>query len=241
MGTYMSKIGLKTVYFMGADYQAGWEKVPAAMHTFTGKAIGPVYTPLNQLDFSAELAQLRASNPDGVFIFYPGALSIAFMKQFAQLGLQGKIKIYSEDSMASELSFPAEGDSALGIIQSTSWTPDLDNPANRKFVASFVAKYGRRPTIFSALQYDAVKLIDHAVAEVHGKIEDKDAFRAALDRADFHSVRGPFKFDNNHYPVQNIYITTVEKDAQGKLTTALKGTAVTNWHDLYHDQCKMTP
>jgi branched-chain amino acid transport system substrate-binding protein len=239
MGTYMSKIGLKTVYFMGADYQAGWEKVPAAMHTFTGKAIGPVYTPLNQLDFSAELAQLRASNPDGVFIFYPGALSIAFMKQFAQLGLQGKIKIYSEDSMASELSFPAVGDTALGIIQSGSWTYDLDNAANKKFVAAFEKKYGRRPVAFAALQYDAINLIDSAVKAVHGKIEDKAAFRAALRKADFQSVRGPFKFNNNQYPIVNIYITKVVKDAEGKLKLQLQSTAVENFQDNYHKLCPL--
>jgi branched-chain amino acid transport system substrate-binding protein len=240
LGTYMTDKGVKSVYFMGADYQAGWEKIAGAMRFYKGKAIGPVYTPLSQLDFAAELTQLEAAKPDAVYVFYPGGLGIAFLKQFYQAGLHGKIAIYSEDTIASELSFAAEGDSALGIIQSTSWTPDLDNAANKAFVAAFTAKYGRRPTIFSALQYDAVKLIDQAVREVHGKIEDKAAFRAALERADFHSVRGPFKFDNNHYPVQNIYITTVERDAQGKLTTVLQGTAVKNWHDLYHDQCKMT-
>lgn len=141
--------------------------------------------------------------------------------------------------MASELSFPAEGDTALGVIQSTSWSDELDNPENKKFVAEFTAKYGRRPAIFAALQYDAVMLLNSAVAAVHGNIADKDAFRAALRKADFHSIRGPFKFDNNQYPIQNIYVTEVEKDAAGKLKLALKGTAVENWRDLYHAQCPM--
>ena len=239
MGTYMTKIGLKSAYFMGADYQAGWEKVPAAMHEFKGKATGPVYTPLSQLDFSAELAQLRATNPDGVFIFYPGALSIAFMKQFAQMGLQKNISIFSEDTMASELSFPAVGDTALGVVQSGSWTYDLDNAANKKFVAAFIKKYGRRPVAFAALQYDAINLIDSAVKAVHGKIEDKDAFRAALRKADFQSVRGPFKFNNNQYPIVNIYITKVVKDAEGKLKLQLQSTAVENFQDNYHQLCPL--
>ena len=80
--------------------------------------------------------------------------------------------------------------------------------------------------------------IDSAVTAVKGNIADKDAFRAALRKADFKSVRGPFKFDNNHYPIQNIYITEVEKDDKG-LKLALKGIAVENWRDQYHDQCPM--
>lgn len=238
LGKYMNEHGVKSSYMMGADYQAGWEKLAGAKRTFKGKVFGPVFTPINQLDFSAELAQVRAANPDSMFVFYPGALGIAFLKQYAQSGL--KAKIYSEDTMASELSFPAEGASALGVIQSTSWNAELDNPANKKFVAEFVKKYGRRPAIFAALQYDAIMLLNSAVAAVHGKIEDKDAFRAALMKADFHSVRGPFKFNNNHFPIQNIYVTEVEKDGQGGMKLALKGTAATNWQDDYHQQCPMT-
>ncbi len=96
-----------------------------------------------------------------------------------------------------------------------------------------------RPAIFAALQYDAIMLLDAAVAQVKGKIEDKDAFRAALRKADFQSIRGPFKFNNNHFPIQNIYVTEVEKDGQGGMKLALKGTAATEWQDDYHQDCPM--
>jgi branched-chain amino acid transport system substrate-binding protein len=239
LGRYMTDKGIKSAYFMGADYQAGWEKLAGAIRAYKGKAIGPFFTPLNQLDFSAELAQIRAAKPEAVFVFYPGALGIAFLKQYAQAGLQGEIPVYSEDTMASELSFPAEGDAALGVIQSSSWSAELDNPANRKFVAGFVAKYGRKPSVFAALQYDAVKLIDSAVAAVHGNVADKDGLRAALRRADFQSVRGPFRFNNNQFPIQNTYITKVVKGADGALRLALTGTAVTDGQDNYHQECPM--
>jgi branched-chain amino acid transport system substrate-binding protein len=240
LAMHLNQQNIKSIYFMGADYQAGWEKIGGAMRHYKGKAFGPVYTPWQtQVDLAAELSQVRAADPEAVFLFYPGGAGIAFLKQFAQAGLHGKIKIYSEDTMATELSFAAEGDAALGIIQSTSWSYELDNPANKKFVADFMQKYGRRPTIFAALQYDAVNLIDSAVAAVKGNIADKNAFRAALKKADFQSVRGPFSFDNNHYPIQNIYITEVVKDADGKMRLALKGTAAEAWHDVYHDQCPM--
>ena len=235
----MNDKGIKTAYFMGADYQAGWEKIDGAIRTYKGKTVGKVFTPLTQLDFSAEIAQVRNANPDALFIFYPGGLGIAFLKQWQQAGLQGKIPLYSEDATANDMSFPALGDASLGILQIGSWSYEVHNPANDAFVAAFIKKYGRRPTVFSALQFDAVNLIDSAVAAVHGKIEDKKAFWAALHKADFQSVRGPFSFSNNNYPVVSIYTTVVEKDKDGKLYQKLVGTAAKDWVDLYHDQCPL--
>jgi branched-chain amino acid transport system substrate-binding protein len=239
VGRAMNDAGIKSAYFMAADYQAGWEKTQGAMRTYKGKSIGPVYTPLTQLDFSAEIAQVRDAKPDALFIFYPGGLGIAFMKQFAQAGLQGKIPIYSEDATANDMSFPAIGDAALGIQQTGSWAYSVHNPANDAFVADFIKKFGRRPTVFSALQFDAVNLIDSAVAAVHGDIADKDAFHAALKTADFHSVRGDFKFNNNQFPIVNMYTTVVEKDDKGQLYQKLIGTAAVAWQDLYHQECPL--
>ncbi len=170
------------------------------MKYFKGKAIGPVYTPLTQLDFAPEIARIRAEKPDAVFAFLVGAGGVAFSKQYAQAGLRGQIPFYTEDPVANPLTFPAQGDAAIGIIMGTNWAIELDNAANKKFVASFVAKYKREPATFAALGYDAIKLIDGAVRDVNGKIEDKDAVRAALRKANFESVRGSFKFNNNHYP-----------------------------------------
>jgi len=239
VGKYMSDKGVKSAFFVGADYQAGYEHVGAAIRYFKGKAIGPVYTPLTQLDFAPEIARIRAEKPEAVFAFLVGAGGIAFVKQYAQAGLQNQIPLYAEDPVANPLTFPAQGDAAVGIIMGTNWTPDLDNAANKKLVSSFVAKYNREPATFAALAYDAVKLIDSAVRDVNGKIENKDAVRAALRKANFQSVRGSFKFNNNHYPIQNLYIMDVKKDDKGSLKAVLKDTAVKYWQDPYHQECPM--
>ncbi|HUK58932.1 MAG TPA: ABC transporter substrate-binding protein [Stellaceae bacterium] len=240
LALYLDKEGVKSVYFMAADYQAGWEKIGGAMKFYKGKSFGPVYTPWQQqIDLAPEFSQLRAANPEAVLVFYPGGAGTAFVKQFASAGLHGKVKLYAEASLSMDLNFQAQGDAALGIIESTNWSYDLDNPANKEFVALYEKKYQRRPTLFAAMQYDAVNLIDSAVTAVHGKIEDKDAFRAAMYKADFASVRGPFKFDNNHFPIQNIYLTEVVKDADGTMRLALRGVAVKDWTDPYHTQCPM--
>jgi branched-chain amino acid transport system substrate-binding protein len=239
IGKYMSEKGVKSAFFLGADYQAGYEHVGAAMRYFKGKAIGPVYTPLTQLDFAPEIARIRAEKPDAVFAFLVGAGGVAFVKQYAQAGLKGQIPLYSEDPVANPLTFPAQGDAAVGIIMSTNWTADLDNAANKKFVSSFVAKYNREPATFAALAYDSVKLIDAAVRDVGGKIENKDAIRAALQKANFQSVRGPFKFNNNHYPIQNLYVMEAKKDDKGVIKAVLKDTAERDWQDPYHQECPM--
>lgn len=239
VGKYMSDKGVKSAFFVGADYQAGYEHVGAAMKYFKGKAVGPVYTPLTQLDFAPEMARIRAEKPDAVFAFLVGAGGVAFVKQFAQAGLQNQIPFYTEDPVANPLTFPAQGDAAVGLIMGTNWTADLDNPANKKFVAAFTAKYNRLPATFAALGYDSVKLIDSAVKEVGGKIENKDAVRAALRKANFQSVRGAFKFNNNHFPIQDLYIMEVKKDKKGTLKAVLKDTAVKDWQDPYHQECPM--
>ena len=239
VGKYMTEKGVKSAFFVGADYQAGYEHVGAAMKYFKGKAVGPVYTPLMQLDFSPEIARIRAEKPDAVFAFLVGAGGVAFVKQYAQAGLQNQIPFYTEDPVANPLTFPAQGDAAVGLIMGTNWTADLDNAANKKFVAAFTAKYNRLPATFAALGYDAVKLIDSAVKEVGGRIENKDAVRAALRKANFQSVRGSFKFNNNHFPIQDLYIMEVKKDEKGTLRAVLKDTAVKDWQDPYHQECPM--
>lgn len=238
MGNYMNEKGYKNVYFIGQDYQAGWEHIAGALRTYKGKIAGKVFTPLTQLDFAAELAQISAAHPDAVYGFMVGQGGIAFVKQYAEAGLQ-KVPLLGTDAMSTPLQWPAMGDATIGMTVATSWSYDLKNPQNRKFVAAFRAKYHREPAIFAALQYDAVMLIDAAVRQIHGKVEDKAALHAALRRADFHSIRGPFKFDNNQYPIDNIYIERVEKDKEGQLTLALKETAARNWRDYYHAQCTM--
>jgi branched-chain amino acid transport system substrate-binding protein len=237
-GLYMKEKGCKRVFFMGLDYQGGWDHIAGAERTFGGTVAGKIFTPIPQVDFAAELAQVRAAKPDALFVFYPGAPGIAFVKQYAQAGLSS-IPLLSSDALANELTFAGQGDAAIGITVGTNWGPDIDNPENKRFVADFKTKFGRPPTIFAALQYDAVRLIDRAVAEIHGKVEDRAALKAAIRKADFHSIRGPFRFNNNQFPVQDLYIEQVVKDPSGTLRLAMRGRVAEAWQDHYHDQCKM--
>jgi branched-chain amino acid transport system substrate-binding protein len=238
-GLYMTNQGYKRVFFLAADYQAGKEHVEAAIKYFKGQAVGPVYTPLSQLDFAPEIARIRAEKPDAVYSFLVGAGGIAFSKQYSQGGLTGQIPFVTEDPVANPLTFPAQGDAALGIVMATNWYIGLDNAANKKFVGTFRAKYNRDPATFAALGYDAVKAIDGAVRGVNGDIENKDALRASMRKANFDSVRGKFKFNNNQFPIQDLFMMEVAKDANGGLTSKLKEVVVKDWQDPLHTQCPM--
>jgi branched-chain amino acid transport system substrate-binding protein len=239
MGQYMTKKGLKRVYFMGMDYQAGWDHVKAAIREFKGEKVAEVYTPIAQMDFSAELTQLRAAKPDAVFVFYVGPLAVAFLKQYTQVGLNKTIPLYSMGAISDPTLFKAQGDAAVGIVTTESWNAELDNAPNKKFVEGFRKKFGRDPTGYAARQYDAVMLIDAAVRQVKGKVDDKDALRAALRKADYPSLRGDFKFNTNQYPIQDIYIQEVTKRADGSMYLKLLGTAVKEIKDPDYPECKM--
>ena len=238
-GMYLTNQGYKRVFFIAADYQAGKEHIESAIRFFKGHAVGPVYTPLSQLDFATEIARIRAEKPDAVFSFLVGSGGIAFSKQYAQAGLMGQIPFVTEDPVANPLTFPAQGDAALGIIMATNWHMGLDNTANKKFVTSFRAKYNRDPATFAALGYDAIKAIDGAVRDVNGKIDNKDALRAAMREARFDSVRGKFKYNNNQFPIQDLFMMEVVKDDKGGLTSKLKEVTVKDWQDPLHQECPM--
>lgn len=198
-----------------------------------------VYTKLGQLDYAAELAALRAAKPDAVFFFLPGGMGINFLKQYDQAGLKADIPLFGPAFSFDQGILQAVGDAALGVINSSQWSADLDNAANKEFVAAFEEAYGRLPSLYASQGYDAAMLLDAAIGALGGDISDKDALRAELKKADFDSVRGNFEFGNNNHPVQAIYAREVIRDEQGRLTNRTVGKVFDRHQDAYAAQCKM--
>jgi len=240
MGKYLQDKGVKNLYLMAPNYRAGKDGLAGVKRYFRGDVVAEVYTKINQPDYAAELAQLRAAKPEGVFVFYPGGMGINFVKQYAQAGLKDEIPLYTTAFTLAQMVLPAMGEAAQGLLHSSFWSPDLDNPVNRKFVTDFQTQYGRIPSLFAAQGYDAALLIDSAVRSVDGDLEDKAALREALREADFQSVRGGFRFNRNHFPIQNFYIREVIRNDQGALTTRTIGTAFVNHADAYVEECRMS-
>ncbi len=239
MGEYMNTKGVKRLFIVAPNYAAGKDMAEGAKRTFKGQVIAQEMTQWpKQLDFSAELSKIRAAKPDGVFIFFPGVHGTQFLTQYSQAGLLGKIPLYTSFTI-DELSLPQMKDLAVGVPASQNWVPDLPFEANKKFVGDFRKKYNRYPSFYGAQAYDTINLIASAVEAVKGDLSQKDAMRAALEKADFKSVHGPFKYGNNHFPIQNFYIKEVVKDADGTYTFRTIDTALRDAQDAYHDKCPM--
>ncbi len=220
------------------NYQAGKDAAAGFKHKFQGEVLDEIYVPLGQLDYSAELSRIAAASPDAIFAFIPGGMGVNFVKQFRQAGLADKIKFLSAFTV-DELTLPAQQDAALGLLAGSNWAPNLDNPQNKAFVEAYVKEYNAIPATYAFQAYDAALLIDSAVRAVKGNLADKDALRAALKKADFKSLRGGFAFNNNHYPIQNFYLTKVAKRPDGKYETEIEKTVFTNYGDSYAKDCPM--
>lgn len=239
VGQYMQDQGVKRVIAIASNYQAGLDAVNGFKGKFRGNVINAIYPALGQPDYSAEISQIAAAKPDAVYAFIATGAGINFVKQYAEAGLMKKLPLYTTN-MIGPATLPAIGDIALGARSAAFWTPDMDNAASKHFVEAFRKKYNNRvPPVYAAQAYDAARLIDAAVRQIKGKVEDKEALMKALAAAKFESVRGPFKFNNNGFPIANFFATEIVKDKDGTLIEANRGLILKDDKDGYHQECPL--
>ena len=237
-GKHAQDTGIKKVFLMAPNYQAGKDALAGFRAFFNGEVADEVYVPLNQLDFSAELSKIAAAKPDAIYVFLPGGMGVNFVKQFRQAGLADKITFLSSFTV-DESTLPAQQDAALGFFGGSNWAPDLDTPQNKAFVTAYEKEFNAVPATYAFQAYDAALLIDSAVRAVGGNLASKDALRAAMMKADFKSLRGGFKFNTNHYPIQDFYLVKVAKRADGKYETQIVKKVFESYADTHAKDCAM--
>jgi branched-chain amino acid transport system substrate-binding protein len=237
VGQYVSEAGHKSVYLIAPNYPAGKDHLAGFKRYYTGNIVGEVYTKLGQSDYAAEIAALRAAAPEAVFFFLPGGMGINFVKQYSQAGLNENIPLYGPAFSFDERLLGAVGEAALGVKNGSQWTHDLENPANKQFVAAYKEAYGRTPTLYASQGYDTARLIGSAL-KATGGVNDLAAFRTELKKADFDSVRDNFSFGKNQHPVQDIYIREVVQTEDGFTNKTIKK-VFSNHVDAYAEDCKM--
>ena len=238
-GQYMNTKGIRNAIFVAPNYIGGQDAATGFKRMYQGKLVDEIYTKLGQLDYAAELSQIRAKQPEALYVFLPGGMGVNFIKQFVAAGMSKDIQLVVPLWGSDQDIIRAVGDPMLGLFSVGHWSIDLDNAANKKFVSAFEAQYKRLPTGYAASGYDTALLIDSGIRRVKGRIEDKDALRAALRAADFKSVRGDFRFNRNQFPVQNYYLQVVGKGPDGRIVHKTLGTVLTNRGDAYVEQCTM--
>ncbi|MEH6446457.1 MAG: ABC transporter substrate-binding protein, partial [Oceanospirillaceae bacterium] len=234
MGSYATKTGYSKPYILAPNYPAGKDALTGFKRMFKGGLAGETYTKLGQKDYAAEIAQIRASGADSIYFFLPGGMGISFMKQYTQSGV--RLPVMGPAFSFDQGILKAVGKAALGVKNSSQWNKDLDNAANKAFVSSFSAEYNRLPSLYASQGFDTANLILSAMQVAD--VKDRDAFRDALNKADFSSVRGDFKFASNQHPIQNIYVREVIEE-NGVLTNKIISTALENHSDVYASECKL--
>jgi branched-chain amino acid transport system substrate-binding protein len=238
-GQHATNRGYRNAYLIAPNYQAGKDSLTGFKRYYKGTVVAEVYTQLGQLDYAAELAQVRAAKPDALYIFLPGGMGINFIKQFVASGLSKDVPLIVPGFGDDQDIIRPVGEATLGLFDTAHWAIDFDNAANKKFVAAFEKEFRRLPTVFAAQGWDTAMLIDAAVRDSKGKIEDVEAVRKAMRAARFESVRGAFKFNRNQMPIQNYYLRVVAKDSQGRLVNKTIGTVFKDHGDAYVQDCKM--
>ena len=239
VGRYMNEKGVKTAFLIGPNYAAGKDMLAGVQTSFKGQIVGQELTRWpDQLDFSAELSKARAAKPDAIFAFYPGGAGVQFVTQYVQAGLKGQIPLYTAFTV-DDLSLPRLKDLAVGVPGAQEWVNDLPNDANKTYVTDYKAKYHAAPSFYGAQTYDAVGLIDSAITAVKGDLGNKEGMRKEMEKADFKSVRGDFKFGNNHIPIQNFYLQDAVKNADGSYALKTVALIVKDDQDRFHDRCMM--
>ena len=237
LGKYAEDTGYKRLFLLAPNYQAGKDSLAGFKRSYKGEVVNEIYTPLGQLDFSAELAQIAAEQPDAVFTFMPGGMGVNLVKQYRQAGLDN-IPFLSAFTV-DETTLPAQQDAAVGFFGGANWAPDMDNEQSKAFVSAYEEKYGSVPGTYAMQAYDAAQMIDSAIKAAGGDLSDKDALRAGLKAADFQSLRGDFSIGDNHYPIQDFYLVKVAKRDDGKYQTQIEQKIFDDYQDNYAADCKM--
>ncbi|WP_424931249.1 ABC transporter substrate-binding protein [Amaricoccus macauensis] len=233
-GAHANSVGYTNSFLLAPNYPAGQDALTGYKRFFEGEVAEEVYTQLGQTDYAAELAQIRASDADSVYFFLPGGMGISFLKQYADSGIE--IPVIGPAFSFDQGILQAVGDAALGIVNTSQWSADIDNPTNAAFVESFEAKYGRLPSLYASQGFDTANLLISALETADPS--DTEAFREALRAADFESTRGDFAFGPNQHPIQTIYAREVVRE-DGVLTNRIIGPALENHADAYAAECEM--
>ena len=233
-GAWANQTGYQNSFILAPNYPAGKDALTGYKRMYEGSLAGEIYTELGQTDYAAEIAQIHASGADSVFFFLPGGMGISFLKQYADSGVD--LPVIGPAFSFDQGILQAVGAAALGVVNTSQWSKDIDNETNKAFVETFQAEYGRLPSLYASQGFDTANLLISALDKAEPS--DKEAFQAALEEADFSSTRGDFEFGPNHHPIQDIYAREVIQEGD-VFTNKIIGVALEDHADAYAANCKM--
>ena len=239
IGHVLSQEGVKSVFFMAPNYQAGKDMLAGFKRYYKGGRIaGQILFKLGQRDFQADISRVRASGAKALLIFAPGGMGISFMKQWDSSGAGNSVTLYTIATV-DNLTLPAIGNSALGSYHTLLWDPGSSAPANQAFVKAYRARYKSMPSVYAVNAYDGARLLAAALGQVGRKLTDNNLLELAkaMRTVKYDSVRGPYRYNVNGFPIQNYYRREVVKGADGKPTIVVKSVVFRAQKDSHWKDC----
>jgi branched-chain amino acid transport system substrate-binding protein len=224
MGEYAAKeLKYKRIAIVADDFAFGHEIAAGFQRTFEengGKVVQKLWSPLNVADYGSYIGQIRP-DVDAVYAAFAGGNGIKFVKQYNEYGLKGKIPLLGAMTTVDEGVLKSMGDEAVGVVSNGWYTAALDNPNNKRFVQAINKETKDDPGYYTVGAYGAALMMEQALKTVNGKIEDRNAFMAALRNVQVpNDPRGDVKLDALGNPIMDIYIRKVERK-NGKLVNTV--------------------
>ncbi len=208
---WVKKQGWKKAYFFAWDAPPSREAVEAAKKVFGEENVEATFSPVGTADYGPYLAKVDPRKADGVLAAMWGADSPRITRQFAEYGLKGRLPFFGIASFTSEEVLPGMPPEAEGVMSAYTYCGTLDTPENRRFVEGYKARYNALPGSYQYMGYMAAKFVIQALKEIQGRAEDKEAFLAALRKAQLRGPMGMASFDERQGMVGDFYVLKIVK------------------------------
>ena len=211
----------KKIVTIGDDFAYGHEMCAGFQRVFEdngGKIIQKIFTPLATPDYGSYVAQVK--NADAIFLAYAGSNGFRFVRQFVEYGLKDKMAVIGGMTALDESVLRNMGDEALGIVTTSWYSAELDNPANKTFAPAFRKQFKYDPGYYAASTYIAGEVLEAALKAIKANAEDRKALMAAIRGTDVDTIRGPIKFDEFGNIIGDVYIRKVTR-TDGRLVNSV--------------------
>ena len=211
----------KKIVTIADDFAYGHEMCAGFQRGFEdngGKIIQKIFTPLATPDYGSYVAQVK--NADAIFLGTAGSNGFRFLRQFIEYGLKDKMAVIGGMTALDESVLRNMGDEALGIITTSWYSAELDNPLNKAFAAAFRNQFKYDPGYYAGGVYVTAEVLEAAIKTVKGNVEDKKALMAAIRGNNVDTVRGVVKLDEFGDAVGDVYIRKVTRK-DGRLVNSV--------------------
>jgi len=214
----------KKIVTIADDFAYGHEMCAGFQRVFEdngGKIIQKIFTPLATPDYGSYVAQVK--NADAIFLGTAGSNGFRFLRQFIEYGLKDKMAVIGGMTALDESVLRNMGDEALGIVTTSFYSAEVDNPLNKAFAPAFRKQFKYDPGYYAAGTYIAGEVLETALRTIKANAEDRKALMAAIRTDNVNTIRGLIKFDEFGNIIGDVYIRKVTR-SDGRLVNSVTKT-----------------